>query len=400
MPNLIIPTLPGLAEVLAAEVTALGGKDVEPQLRAVTCTGDKEFIYRANLRLRTGLRVLEEIAVFRARNEQMLYDRLRGIDWSEFLRPDGTLWVEATTNSDYFRNSVYLSQLTKDAIVDQFRDRTGQRPSVEKDRPDLTLSVHIGRSNEVSVSLNSSGPGLHRRGYRRRTGGAPINEVLAAGLLGLAGYDGEVPFVDPMCGSGTIVAEAALIAARQAPGFNRNFGFEQWPDFDPALWAGVRQEARELMRTPPHPIVGNDIDELTLNLARVTLDRTGLLPHVSLSARPFDRLPAPVPVSAPAAAPQEEDIIEEKAGGLLVTNPPYEIRLKTGDIGEFYREIGDTLKTNWAGYTAWLITGSPEGAKSVGLRTTRKIPLMNGPLEVRFLRYDLYRGSKKRTGEA
>jgi len=349
------------------------------------CKGDQAFMYRANLNLRTGIRVLTEIASFRARNEQEMYDQLKAIDWSPYLKVDGFLWIDANTQSEYHRNAVYLSQLFKDAIVDQFRAKTGERPSVSKEDADLTLNLHVTRDDRVSVSLNSSGESLHRRGYRKRTGGAPINEVLAAGLLTLAGYDGEVPFCDPMCGSGTIIAEAAMIAAHQAPGLNRSYGFERWPDFDPALWASIRQEARDKVRTPPQPILANDIDELTLRLAKVSLERTGLVRHIEFQSMPFDRLPAPKPL--------------EEAGGLLVTNPPYEVRLKTGNIEELYAMMGDTFKTNWKGYSAWLITGSPEGLKSVGLKTSRRIPLMNGPIEVRYVRYDLYAGSRKHKGE-
>lgn len=377
-----VTTFEGFEEILAAELTALGGEDIEIGRRVVHCNGDKDFLYRANLNLRTGLRLLVNLAEFTAPDEQTMYDQLRAIDWSPYLAQDGNLWIDANTQSEYHRNAVYLSQLFKDAIVDQFRDNTGERPSVSKEDADLTLNLHVTRDDQVSVSLNSSGEGLHRRGYRRRTGGAPINEVLAAGLLTLAGYDGEVPFVDPMCGSGTIVAEAAMIAARQAPGLHRNFGFERWPDFDPALWSSIRQEALDARRKPPHPIVGSDIEELTINLAKVSLDRTGLLPYIDLYSQPFDRLQAP-------------RIKDEEAGAMLVTNPPYEVRLTTGNIEALYEMIGDTLKQNWKGYTAWIITGSPEGLKSVGLKTSRRIPLMNGPIEVRYVRYDLYEGTKK-----
>ena len=380
-----VTTFEGFEEILADELTALGASDVQPGRRVVMCKGDKAFMYRANLNLRTGIRVLTEIASFRARNEQAMYDQLKAIDWSPYLDVEGYLWIDANTQSDYHRNAVYLSQLFKDAIVDQFRARTGKRPSVSKENADLTLNLHVTRNDEVSVSLNSSGESLHRRGYRKRTGGAPINEVLAAGLVILSGYDGEVPFCDPMCGSGTIVAEAAMIAARQAPGLNRSFGFERWPGFDAALWASVRQEARDRVRTPPHPIVANDIDELTLRLAKVSLERTGLVRHIQFEARPFNQLPAPAP------APEN--------GGILITNPPYEVRLRTGNIEQLYEMIGDTLKTNWQGYAAWVITGSPEGLKSVGLKTSRRIPLMNGPIEVRYVKYELYAGSRKVKGE-
>lgn len=346
------------------------------------CKGDQAFMYRANLHLRTGIRVLTELASFQARNEQEMYDQLKAIDWSPYLKVDGFLWIDANTQSEYHRNAVYLSQLFKDAIVDQFRAKTGERPSVSKEDADLTLNLHVTRDDQVSVSLNSSGDSLHRRGYRKRTGGAPINEVLAAGLLTLAGYDGELPFCDPMCGSGTIVAEAAMIAAHQAPGLNRSFGFERWPDFDAGLWASIRQEARNKVRTPPQPILANDIDELTLRLAKVSLERTGLVRHIDFHSVPFDRLSGPKPIA-------------EEEGGLLVTNPPYEVRLKTGNIEDLYEMMGDTFKTYWKGYTAWLITGSPEGLKSVGLKSTVRIPLMNGPIDVRYVRYDLYAGSRK-----
>lgn len=342
-------------------------------------------MYRANLHLRTGIRVLKDIAYFRARNEQTMYDRLRDIDWSLYLKEDGLLWIDTNTQSTYFSNSLYLSQLAKDAIVDQFRERTGQRPSVDKEEADMTLNLHVTRNDEVSVSLNSSGTGLHRRGYRKRTGGAPLNEVLAAGLLLLAGYDGERPFVDPMCGSGTILAEAALIAANRAPGLQRNFGFERWPDFDRGMWAGIRQAARDAERTPPRPILGSDVDELTARLANITLERANLLRFVEIRSNDFAEL-APPPT------------LPEETGGLLVTNPPYEIRLQTGDVESFYTMIGDTLKQNWQGYTAWMISGSPEGLKSVGLKASKRIPLMNGPLEVRYVRYDMYRGTKKEKG--
>ena len=343
-------------------------------------------MYRANLHLRTGIRVLRDVAAFRARNEQEMYDRLRDIDWTQFLEKDGLLWIDTNTQSNYFSNAVYMSQLAKDAIVDQFRDRFGERPSVDKEEAHMTLNLHITRNDEVSVSVNSSGTGLHRRGYRKRTGGAPINEVLAAGLVLLSGYDGEVPFVDPMCGSGTIVAEAAMIAANRAPGLLRNYGFERWPDFDAGLWAGIRQDARNAERRPPHPIVGSDKDELTARLARLSLERANLLHYVDIREEEFSRLEAPAPVA-------------DEAGGILVTNPPYEIRLQTGDIESFYAMIGDTLKQYWKGYAAWIISGSPEGIKSVGLRTSRRIPLMNGPIEVRYVRYDMYEGTKKDKGE-
>ena len=266
--------------------------------------------------------------------------------------------------------------LTKDAIVDRFRDRfAGRRPSVARQGADLRIHLYVDRKGKVEVSVDSSGEGLHRRGYRHKTLEAPLNEVLAAGLLHLAGYRGERPFVDPMCGSGTIVAEAAGIACRQAPGLFRSFGFERWPDFDADLWQDLRREALARRRTPPAPIVGGDAGEGAITIASATLERARLLPQVDLRHQDFFDLRA-------------EDIAPTP--GLLVTNPPYEMRLKTGDIQDFYRRIGDAFKHNWTGYTAWLISANPAAVKSVGLRTSQKVILHNGPLEARFCEYLLY----------
>ena len=380
--QLTITTFAGLEEVLAAELRELGARNVVIGRRAVSCRGDRTLLYRANLELRTGIKVLRELARFRVRSEQALYDRLRRIDWSPWIAVDGHLWVDTTTQSKQLRNPVYLSQLTKDAIVDQFRERTGERPGVRKEQPDLVIQLHIGRDQTATVSLNASGDSLHRRGYRGRTGEAPLNEVLAAGLLLLAGYDGEVPFVDPMCGSGTIPVEAALIAGRRAPGINRNFGFERWPDFDGGLWQQLKRTAREQERKPPHPIVAADRDAAAVRIAGKTAERAGVVDALSVLNHSFEDLPAP-----PALADRE--------GGMIVTNPPYEMRLRTGDIAALYSMIGDTLKQQWQGYTAWILSGSPAGVKAIGLRSSKRIILMNGPVEVRLVRYDLYAGSRK-----
>ncbi|WP_116124299.1 class I SAM-dependent RNA methyltransferase [Lewinella sp. IMCC34183] len=375
--SLALPTFAGLEEVLAAEATELGLTSVEAGRRVVTARGDRTLLYRANLELRTAVRVLLSIDRFTVTHEQSLYDRLRAINWRPYLPVEGSLFVDVVDPGGWFRNTHFIAQLTKDAIVDQFRDKYQARPSVDKSNPDLRINLRIHGRGEVDLSLDSSGDGLHRRGYRRRTGEAPINEVLAAGLLGLAGYRGEQPLVDPMCGSGTILAEAALLATHRAPGLLRSFGFERWPDFDRAEWATVRQAALNRIRTAPYPILGGDIDGVAVAISRATLDRAGVLPSVRLEESPFAALDPPT----------------SDVPGLLVTNPPYELRLQTGRIEEFYAEIGDTLKQRWPGYTAWLVSANPAAVKRVGLRSARKIPVMNGPVEARFVRYDLYRGS-------
>jgi putative N6-adenine-specific DNA methylase len=374
--SLAFPTLFGLEEVLAAELPVYDVSDIATGRRIVTGRGNWDAVYRCNLHLRTALRVLINIDQFRVDREQELYDRLRATNWRQYLKPEGSLYVQVVDPGRWFRSSQYIAQLTKDAIVDQFRDKYQTRPSVSKNDPDLRIHLQIGREGEVNLSVDSSGAGLHRRGYRRRTGSAPINEVLAAGMLQLAGYDGEQTFVDPMCGSGTLLVEAASMATRQPPGLFRNFGFERWPNFRPDDWALIRQAALDGRRKPPRPIHGNDIDGVAVAISKATLDRASLLSEVALSNLPFEEL---IP---PDAEP-----------GLLVFNPPYELRMETGDIESFYQMMGDTLKQHWAGYTAWLISANLAAVKRVGLRTTRKIPLMNGPVETRFCRYDLYTGS-------
>ncbi|NJB85458.1 putative N6-adenine-specific DNA methylase [Lewinella marina] len=375
--TLALPTLMGLEETLADEARELGLSEVTPGRRVVTARGNLELLYRANLELRTAVRVLVTLDTFKVTHEQSLYDRLRATNWRPYLAPEGSLFVDVVDPGRWFRNTHFIAQLTKDAIVDQFRDKYGTRPSVDKRQPDMRIHLRIAGEGEVTLSLDSSGDGLHRRGYRRRTGEAPINEVLAAGMLGIAGYRGEQPFVDPMCGSGTLLAEAALIATRRAPGLLRSFGFERWPDFDRATWATIRQAALDRIRPAPQPILGADIDGVAVAISRATFDRCGVLPQVTLVESSFADLRPP----------------QGTEGGLMVTNPPYEMRLQTGDIEGLYQEIGDNLKTHWAGYTAWLISANSAAVKRVGLRTTRKVPLMNGPVEARFCRYDMYTGS-------
>ncbi len=378
--SLALPTLAGLEEVLAAELVRLGMGEVKAGRRVVTCRGSRELMYRANLEIRTALRVLINIDKFQVDHEQALYDRLRATNWRKYLLPEGKLFVNVVDPGRWFRNTHFIAQLTKDAIVDQFRDKYDTRPSVDKGNPDLRIHLRISGEGEVNLSVDSSGDGLHRRSYRRRTGEAPINEVLAAGMLLIAGYTGQQAFVDPMCGSGTIVAEAALIAANHAPGLLRHFGFERWPDFDPTEWATIRQAALDRRTVPNHPILGADIDGVAIAISRATLERANVLQYVALEESDFAELTPPV-------------VREDAPEGLLVTNPPYELRMETGDIEAFYRTIGDTFKTNWAGYTAWLISANSTAIKRVGLRTSQKVPLMNGPVEVRFCKYALYKGS-------
>lgn len=379
--EITVKTMMGLEDILAEEIRQLGGTNIQKGLRMVSFEGDMKMVYRANLELRTALRVLLPVDKFMAYDESSLYRMLRKTDWSNFVAKDGTIWIDVVNQSDRFRNSQFLARLTKDAIVDQFREATGERPGVEKNNPELRLNLHIGKKGHTVISADSSGEGLHRRGYRGKTGAAPLNEVLAAGLLLLAGYDGNAPFIDPMCGSGTIICEAAMIAAHAAPGLQRSFGFQQWPDFDAELFSDVRQAALDKKRKPPHPIVGADQDALSLQLANIATDRLGLSAYVSWKESKVQQLDPPKAIDA-------------QPGGYMITNPPYDLRLKTGNIDQLYREIGDTLKQRYENYAAFLFSANRDALKSVGLRTSRKIILMNGQLEARLQRYDMYRGSK------
>lgn len=376
MSFLALPTLAGLEPVLAEELTQLGARNVEPGRRVVTCQGGTDLVYRANLHCRTALRVLLALDEFVAEYDDHLYDRVRATNWRKYLQPEGSLFIQVVDAGRYYRNSHYVAQRVKDAIVDQFRQKYDTRPSVSKKQPDLRIHLHVGRGGKHTLSLDTSGDGLHRRGYRRRGGPAPLNEVLAAGLVALSGYDGERPFVDPMCGSGTIAIEAATLAARRAPGLNRSFGFERWPDFDADLWRTIKRDAESSIRTPPHPIVAADQEAAAVAATRQGAERAGVDAFLTLHRSPFSEL-------ARHLRPRPEN-------ALLVMNPPYEERMQTGDIEGFYRHVGDALKQDWKGSTAWVLSASKLGLKNMGLKTSRRIPLVNGPLEARFCRYDLY----------
>ena len=399
--NLTVKTLAGLEEICAQELQALGARQISTGRRILSCAGDTTLLYRLNLECRTALRVLVPIKTYTATSERSLYHGVRDIEWSRYMPIDGTLYIDVVNQSPRFKNALYLAQVAKDAIVDQFRSTTGRRPSVSKVNPDLRLSIHINPKGKTILSLDSSGDGLHRRGYRSKGGFAPLNEVLAAGMLLLSGFDGERPFVDPFCGSGTLVAEAAMIAAHKAPGMHRHFGFEKWRDFDPTLLQDLRKSLQEKERTPPHPIVGGDLDKDQLRAARSSVEFLGLNDSVVWHQGDFADLvpPAPVPAVVPKTRGPRKKAVATYDGPAnwahLVTNPPYDIRVETDDIVALYQRLGDTLKQNYQGYTAWILSGNREALKRVGLRPSKKIELKNGPLDVLFWRYDLYAGSKR-----
>ncbi len=374
---MIAKTFFGFEEILAKELQQLGAQDVEIGTRAVSFKGDKGFMYKANLSLRTALKILKPIYHFRVFNDQSLYKGIQGIDWSKYLNESQTFVIDSTVHSDNFKHSQFVSQKAKDAIVDQFREKTGQRPSIDKDFPDLRINIHIDR-DQCSVSLDTSGASLHHRGYRTATNIAPINEVLAAGMLLLSGWDGSCDFLDPMCGSGTLLAEAAMIACNIPANINRKeFAFEKWNDWDNDLFDQIIDSLMKRTKEFHHTIIGYDKAPSAVQKAKDNIMNANLEDYVSIMQGDFF------------------DSKKENVGPLhMVFNPPYGERLNI-ELERFYRELGDTLKNNYPNTNAWFITANLEALKFVGLRPSRKIKLFNGSLEARLVKYEMYEGSKK-----
>ena len=375
--KMIAKTFFGFEEILAKELQQLGAQDVEIGTRAVSFKGDKGFMYKANLSLRTALKILKPIYYFKATNDQNLYKGIQGIDWSKYIGESQTFVIDTTIHSDNFKHSQFVSQKAKDAIVDQFREKTGQRPSVDKDFPDLRINIHIDR-DQVSVALDTSGTSLHQRGYKTATNIAPINEVLAAGMLLLAGWEGKSDFLDPMCGSGTLLAEAAMIACNIPANINRKeFAFEKWNDWDNDLFDQIIDALMKRTREFHYTITGYDKAPSAVQKAKDNIQNANLDEYITISQANFF------------------DTKKENSGPMqMVFNPPYGERLDI-EMERFYREIGDTLKNNYPNTNAWFITANLEALKFVGLRPSRKIKLFNGSLEARLVKYEMYEGSKK-----
>jgi putative N6-adenine-specific DNA methylase len=375
--KMIAKTFFGFEEILAKELQQLGAQEVEIGTRAVSFKGDKGFMYKANLSLRTALKILKPIYYFKATNDQNLYKGIQGIDWSKYIGENQTFVIDTTIHSDNFKHSQFVSQKAKDAIVDQFREKTGQRPSIDKDFPDLRINIHIDR-DQVSVALDTSGASLHHRGYRTATNIAPINEVLAAGMLLLSGWDGSSDFLDPMCGSGTLLAEAAMIACNIPANINRKeFAFEKWNDWDNDLFDQIIDALMKRTKEFHHTIIGYDKAPSAVQKAKDNIRNANLEDYISIIQGDFF------------------ESKKENTGPLhMVFNPPYGERL-TIELERFYREIGDTLKNNYPNTNTWFITANLEALKFVGLRPSRKIKLFNGSLEARLVKYEMYEGSRK-----
>lgn len=363
----------GVEELLARELARLGMEGISQETGGVRFRGGMDACYRANLWLRTANRVLMPLVDFPCQNPQELYDGVREIGWERWLNPKLTLAVDCNLRDSAMTHSGFVALKTKDAVVDRLRDHFGSRPNVDTKDPDLRVNVHLVK-NRCTVSLDTSGAPLDRRGYRLARTEAPLRETLAAALIELTGWDGSVPLVDPMCGSGTIPIEAALKAGRRAPGLSRQFGFERWPTFDRPLWQQLVREAREqALSVLPASISGFDRSVKAVTTARENSERAGVGGLIQLAQRELSEFtPPPGP-------------------GILIINPPYGERLGEEEaLKPLYRQLGDAMKQRCTGYTAYLFTGSSELAKCVGLKASRRIVLFNGPLECRLLKYELY----------
>lgn len=371
--------LTGTEEVLAKELRELGAMDIVKVKRGVRFRGDLGFLYKANLWLRTALRILMPVAEFKARNEEEIYRKVKQIAWEDLFGVEKTIIVKASVFAPHIRNSLFLSQRVKDAIADRFRDNTGRRPSVSKENPDIVIDIHVARE-KVVVSLDSSGASLHKRGYREETGRAPLSEVLAAAILKLAGWDGLKHFVDPMCGSGTFLIEAALMAHNIPPGvFRKDFAFKNWKQFDEELYKLIFDKALEKEKNFHFSITGFDRDSRAILKARHNLKKSLMIEQVKTEKMDFLAINKDREFATP---------------GLLVINPPYGEKLEA-DIPALYQGIGDSLKHHFPGYEAWLFTANEEGLKHVGLKASQKIPLKNGKLDCWLVKYELYEGSRK-----
>ena len=372
---MIAKTFPGLEEVLAQELIQLGANDVQIQRRAVSFSGNQALLYKTNLYCRTASRILKPIMTFNASNADEVYEQIKKIDWNNYLEVDGTFAIDSTVYSEQFRHSKYVTYRVKDAIVDFFNEKYSRRPTVSVSNPQLMINIHIAHK-QCTLSLDSSGESLHKRGYRVAQTEAPLNESLAAGMLLLAGWDGQSDFIDPMCGSGTLLIEAALIAQNIPPGiYRKEFAFEKWNDFDEELFDTMYNDD-SYERPFDFKIYGSDISPRAIKIAEENIKAAGLSKFIELKILPIQKLETPV----------------EKC--LLVTNPPYGERITSSDIYKLYSDLGSLLKHKFAGNTTWVISSHEECLNKMGLKPAKKISLLNGSLECLYCHYDIFQGKR------
>ena len=374
--EMVAKTLYGLEDVLARELIELGADNVHIGRRMVSFEGNKELLYKANFHCRTALRILKSIVHFKAKNPDEVYELIKELNWSEYLPEKKTFAIDTVVYSETFSHSKFVAYRVKDAIVDYFTEREKPRPSVRINNPDLQLHLHISH-DECTLSWDSSGEPLYKRGYRVENGEAPLNEVLAAGMILKTGWKGESPFVDPMCGSGTLLIEAALIALNIAPGVFRNqFAFEKWDDFDAELFEQVSSDdSRE--RPFEFKCYGSDISRDAVVEASKNVKSAGLSQYIDLKIQSF------------------QQIKENPGTGIIIINPPYGERMNPRDLPDLYAMIGERLKHVFSGYDAWIISANTEALDNIGLKPLGKMRLMNGDLVCEYRQYRLFPGKHK-----
>ena len=373
----VAKTLYGLEKVLSEELIGLGAGDVQTANRAVLFEGDMSLLYRVNYAARTALSVLLVIADFRIRSKDDLYKGGLKINWDRYMDPDDTFSIVPVINSPHFGHTGYPGLILKDSVADYFRNKTGRRPSVDNSNPRVLINLHIS-NDTVTISLDSSVVPLFKRGYRQGQSVAPLNEVLAAGIILLSGWKVSATLTDPMCGSGTIPIEAGLIACRIPPGkFRQFYGFERWKNFDEDLYEKIKLDCNSLIIPSAVKIFGSDISEQTIQVAKANVARTGLNDVIFIETSDF------------------KDLRSTDDKGYLFLNPPYGQRIQPEEIDNLYNMIGTTLKHNFPGNIAWLITSNKESLKHIGLKPKEKHILFNGALECVLLKYEMYQGTKK-----
>ncbi len=373
--EMIAKTFRGLEEVLATELVNLGANNVQLQRRAVSFTGDKAMMYKANLCCRTASRILKPILTFDAANPDEVYEQVKKINWIDYMAVDSTFAIDSTIFSEEFRHTKFVAYRVKDAIADWFMEKFERRPSVRLDGPQIMINIHISEK-KCTLSLDSSGDSLHKRGYRVAQTEAPLNEALAAGMLLLADWKGQSNFLDPMCGSGTLLIEAALIALNIPPGIYRSsFAFEKWNDFDEELFDALYNDD-SYERPFNFKIYGSDNSPRAIKIAEQNVKSTGLSKYIELQVMPVQKLEAPA------------------ENCLIVTNPPYGERITSDDIYGLYASLGTTVKHKFAGSTAWVISSHEECLDKIGLKPTERIRLLNGALDCWYCRYDIFAGKR------
>ncbi|MDA3860228.1 MAG: THUMP domain-containing protein [Melioribacteraceae bacterium] len=378
--EMIAKTFYGLEEILAAELRTIGAKNIIQHNRALSFIGSNETMYKANYLSRTALRILKPIIKCKVQTPKALYKNVKKYEWERLFSLQETFAIDTVVSSEYFKHSKFVALKVKDAIVDRFRDELGERPNVDVDNPTVRISVHIF-NDTCTISLDSSGDSLHKRGYRTASTAAPLNEALAAGMILLSGWDKGSEFIDGMCGSGTIPIEAGLIALNIPPGYlKESYGFMKWKDFDSELWQKIKDEV-EVKAKLDFKIIASDKSEEAIAATARNINSAKLSKHITIEKKYFDEQ-------------------KSNAGfGTLIMNPPYGERLKEDDLNQFYTEIGDTLKVNFTGFDACILSASMSSMKKVGLKTSRRLTLFNGALECKYHKYELYRGTKKKFHE-